>query len=86
MQIEIKEIVSSYAIDIDGQTVQARITRNTDESGDFLWDISHHRTGASGVVKPSAVPASSRREALVQIIAYAESFEYGYAPRPNIAY
>lgn len=86
MTVEIREVVTSFVLDVSGHTVHARITRDIDESGGFLWDISHYGGGFSRAKKPPVTPVSSRKEALGQIIAYAQSFEPGYSPQPNTSY
>ncbi|WLH88609.1 hypothetical protein PSH87_18430 [Pseudomonas sp. FP453] len=86
MSVEIREVVSSFVLDVSGHTVHARITKDIDGSEGFIWDISHHGGGFSRAKKAQMAPVSSRKEALEQIIAYAQTFEPGYSPVPNSRY
>lgn len=83
MGIDIREVVANYVLNISGHRVHARITRDIDQSGGFLWDVSHYRGGFGKSRKPSVVTAGSREEALEQIIAYAQGFDPQYSPVPN---
>lgn len=86
MSVKIQEVVSSFVLDVSGHTVHARITKDIDGSEGFSWDISHYGGGFSRARKAQMTPVSSRKEALEQIIAYAQTFDPGYSPHPNNSY
>ena len=87
MKIEIKEVVASYVLDLDGQKVQARITQDVSEPEGFLWDISHHVIDeGSRPKKPAPVPAKTIEDALQQIMDYAKVHSSGYSPSENANY
>ncbi len=86
MSVEIREVVSNFVLEVSGHTVHARITKDIDGSEGFNWDISHYGGGFSRAKKAPMAPVSSRKEALEQIIAYAQTFEPGYSPLPNTSY
>ncbi|MCT8954773.1 hypothetical protein MN546_20240 [Pseudomonas lundensis] len=86
MSVEIREVVSSFVLDVSGHRVHARITKDIDGSEGFSWDISHYGGGFSRAKKAQMAPVSSHKEALEQIIAYAQTFDPGYSPDPNIRY
>lgn len=87
MEIEIKEVVASYVLDLFGHPVQARITRSINTSESYLWDVSHYSVGeGSRPKKPVPVPAKTIDDALQQIMDYAKSHSSGYSPKENIGY
>lgn len=86
MGIDVREVVANYVIDVSGQTVRARITADINGSDGFQWDISHYQGGVGVGRKPSMLPVESRKQALGQIIAYAQGFDAQYSPIPNNSY
>ena len=87
MQIEIKEVVANYVLDLFGHTVKARITKGISDSENYLWDISHHSVEeGSRPKKPDPIPAKTIEDALRQIMDYAKVHSPGYSPRENTDY
>lgn len=87
MQIEIKEVVANYVLDLFGHPVQARITKGINTSENYLWDISHYSIHeGSRSKKPSPVPAKTIDAALQQIMEYAKTYSSGYSPEKNNSY
>ncbi|MDF9778017.1 hypothetical protein [Pseudomonas baetica] len=84
MQIKIKEVVANYILDLFGHTVQARITKDINDSGNYLWDISHYSVEEGfRPKKPAPVPTKTIEDALQQIMDYAKVHSSGYSPREN---
>ena len=86
MEIDVQEVVANYVIDVSGHAVRARITADINGSDGFQWDISHYQGGVGGGRKPAMLPVESRKQALEQIIAYAQGFDPQYSPIPNNIY
>ncbi len=85
MQVDIREVVASYSLDVFGHGVQARITKGLDADDDLRWEISHFykQDGMGKVVKPKSTAAGSKQQALDLIRQYCEGFNPGYSPAPN---
>ncbi|WP_144180564.1 MULTISPECIES: hypothetical protein [unclassified Pseudomonas] len=85
MKVDIREVVSSYCLDVFGHKIQARITKGLDADEDLRWEISHfyRRDGMGNVVKPEITAAGSKQQALDLLRQYCDGFQPGYSPAPN---
>jgi hypothetical protein len=86
MGIDVREVVASYVLGVSGHTVHARITADINGSDGFQWEISHYQGGVGSGRKPVMLPVESRKQALEQIIAYAQGFDPQYSPIRNNSY